>query len=97
MKINRRRFTGLLAFALACARPVITTDVTGCRAAVDERVSGVVVPPGDANALARAIESFLKRPHDVGWMGRAARCKAERRFDSRSQTKELLEILDLAG
>jgi glycosyltransferase involved in cell wall biosynthesis len=48
--------------AMAAGRPIITTNVAGCRDTVDERVNGCLVEPRDAHALAAAMESFLKRP-----------------------------------
>ena len=60
-------------------------------------MSGVLVPPKDAVALGSAIDSFLRRPDDINWMGQAARRKAERRFDVRAVNAELLDMMDLAG
>jgi glycosyltransferase involved in cell wall biosynthesis len=90
-------FAQRVAEALACGRPAITSDIAGCREIVDERVSGVLAPPRDAVALGQAIDSFLRRPEDIAWMGQAARRKAERRFDVRAVNAELLDIMDLAG
>jgi glycosyltransferase involved in cell wall biosynthesis len=82
--------------ALAAGRPVITTDAPGCRDTVDDKVSGCLVPAGDAGALAAAMESFLKRPGLIPAAARAARLKAERRFDVRHVNEALLEILGAA-
>jgi glycosyltransferase involved in cell wall biosynthesis len=82
--------------ALAAARPVIATDVPGCRATVDERVNGCLVPPGDAAALASAMQSFLKRPDLIPAMSRASRAKAERLFDARSVIRDTLTALGIA-
>lgn len=92
---HREGFAQGVAEALACGRPAITSDIAGCREIVDERVSGVVVPPKDAVALGHSIDSFLRRPQDIDWMGRAARRKAERRFDVRDINAELLELMEL--
>jgi glycosyltransferase involved in cell wall biosynthesis len=67
--------------ALAAGRPIVTTNVAGCRETVDERVNGVLVAPRDPEALAEAMESFLRRPDLIPAMARASRGKAER-FDS---------------
>jgi glycosyltransferase involved in cell wall biosynthesis len=67
--------------ALAAGRPIVTTNVAGCRETVDERVNGVLVAPRDSEALAEAMESFLRRPDLIPAMARASRGKAER-FDS---------------
>ncbi len=94
---HREGFAQGVAEALACGRPAITSDIAGCRETVDERVSGVLVPAQDPVALGSAIDSFLRRPQDIGWMGQAARRKAERRFDVRAINAELLDLMDLAG
>src|SRR5690606_39362225 len=44
--------------AAACGRPVVTTDVPGCRDAIEPGVSGVLVPPRDSRALADAVASL---------------------------------------
>ena len=81
--------------ALAIGRPVITTSAPGCRETVDERINGCIVPPGDAPALAEAMESFLERPDLIPAMARASRVKAERRFDAREVNKVLMDVLGL--
>ena len=85
----------VLLEALAAGRPVIASDIAGCREAVDERVNGVLVPPRDATALAAAMMSFLKRPDLIPAMARASRAKAERRFDVRAVNARLLEVMGL--
>ena len=81
--------------ALAAGRPVITTSTPGCRETVDERVNGCLVPPGDEERLAEAIQSFLKRPDLIPAMARASRIKAERRFDARDVNRVLLDVLGM--
>ncbi len=81
--------------ALASGRPAITTNTPGCAVTVDERVSGVLVPPGDAPALAIAMESFLRRPDLMAWMAQASRHKAERCFDATAVNAALLRIMNL--
>lgn len=79
--------------ALATGRPIVTTDVPGCRDTVDEAVNGRIVPAGDAAALAAAMESFLKRPDLIPAAARASRSKAERLFDHRPANELLLRVL----
>jgi glycosyltransferase involved in cell wall biosynthesis len=81
--------------ALATGRPVITTDAAGCRETVDDMVSGCLVPAGDTRALTVAMETFLKRPDIIAATGRAARLKAERRFNRANVNRMLLEVLGL--
>ncbi len=49
----------VLIEAASCARPIVTTDVSGCREVVTHGVNGLLVPPGDAPALAQAFETLL--------------------------------------
>ena len=52
--------TGALREALAMGRPVISSDVAGNRELVIDRHTGLLVPPGDAAALAQAIDRMLQ-------------------------------------
>lgn len=67
--------------AAACGRAVVTTDVPGCRDAIEEGVTGVLVAVRDASALARGIYSLLEEPSRLEVMGAAGRALAERVFD----------------
>jgi len=68
--------------AAAMARPVITTDVPGCRAVVDRDVSGFLCEVRSAESLATAIERFLAlSPDQQQVMGEAGRAKMEREYD----------------
>lgn len=68
--------------AMATGRAVVTCDVAGCREAVVDGESGILVPPRAPAALAVAMEQFLEDPSLASRMGRAARARAEREFDS---------------
>lgn len=54
----REGFGMSLAEAAACGRALIATDVQGCREAVLDRHSGILIPPRDPVALAGAIETL---------------------------------------
>lgn len=70
----------VLVEAAACGRAVITTDVPGCRDAIEPGATGLLVPPRNAKALAAAIEQLLGSPELLDKMGRAGRDLAEREF-----------------
>lgn len=66
------------AAASGCA--VITTDVPGCRDAVEKDKTGILVPPRDAVALADAIQYLLENEETRERMGKAGRRLAEAKF-----------------
>lgn len=66
--------------AAACGRPIITTDVPGCRAVVRDGVEGLLVPARDWRSLAKAMERLAASPELRHAMGRAARARAEAEF-----------------
>jgi glycosyltransferase involved in cell wall biosynthesis len=73
----------VLIEAAACGRAVVTTDVPGCRDAIEPGRTGLLVPVRDAVALADAIERLVVNPEIRATMGRMGRALAEREFDVR--------------
>ncbi len=67
--------------AAACGRAVVTTDVPGCRDAIERNVTGLLVPVRDAAALADAIARLTGDATLRQAMGTAGRVLAEREFD----------------
>lgn len=61
--------------AAACGRPILTTDVPGCRSFVRDGQDGIVVPPDDAAALAKALIAFASAPGLTERMGANARAR----------------------
>lgn len=59
----------------ACCRPVVTTDVAGCRSFVRNGVDGIVVKPDDAAELAQAFVALAADPARVAAMGLSARAR----------------------
>lgn len=68
----------------ACALPLVTTDVPGCREVVTDGVDGLLVPVKNAAALANGIARLHDDPELRARLGAAAREKALREFDERS-------------
>ena len=81
--------------AMAMARPVITTDVPGCRETVTDGRNGFMVPVRDAAALAEAMLRFVERPDLVAPMGAESRRMAEERFDVTKVNARLIEAMGL--
>lgn len=69
--------------AAACGRPMIATDVPGCREVVSNEVNGLLVPVKDSTALANAIERLHLDPVWARRLGLAARERAIAEFDER--------------
>lgn len=61
--------------AASCGRPILTTDVPGCRSFVRDGQDGMVVPADDAAALARALIVFARAPALAERMGASARAR----------------------
>lgn len=76
----------------ACGRAVLTTDVPGCRTLVRDGVEGLVVPPGDAAALARALSRFAADPDLAARMGEAARARVLDGFTERAVMERLKQL-----
>lgn len=79
--------------AMAMARPVITTDAPGCRETVVHGVNGFLVPPRNAEALAEAMEEFVREPGLIERMGQESRRLAEERFEMRKVNTKLIAHL----
>ncbi|WP_300494090.1 glycosyltransferase family 4 protein [Marinobacter sp.] len=69
-----------LVEAAACGRAVVTTDVPGCRDAIEPDVTGVLVPVKSAGALADRLQALIEAPEERMRMGKAGRELAERAF-----------------
>ncbi len=66
--------------AMAAGRAVVATRVGGNVELIQQGISGILVPPGDATALAEAILSLLRDPERAERMGQAAREQVSQRF-----------------
>jgi glycosyltransferase involved in cell wall biosynthesis len=69
--------SGVLHLAYTFGRPVVATRVGGLTEDIKDGKSGVLVPPGDENALATALEEMLADPERLAAMGEHARMLAE--------------------
>ncbi len=66
--------------AAACGLPLIAGDVPGCRDIVRDDQTGILVPPGDADALADAISRLARDPALRAFMGKNARVLVKERY-----------------
>jgi glycosyltransferase involved in cell wall biosynthesis len=82
----------VLLEATACGRPIVTTDVPGCREVVREGKNGLLVPARDAQALSEALLCLIKNPELRAEMGHCGREIVLKEFSSE---KVIAQTLDL--
>ena len=63
--------------AMCAGRPIVASNVGGLGEAVDDGVTGLLVPPGDSGSLGRALDSLLRDEGLASSMGKAARQRFE--------------------
>ena len=74
--------SNVLLETAACGRPIIATDVPGCRETYDDGVSGISFKPRDVKGMVDAIEKFLSLSNgEKAQMGAAGRKKMEKEFN----------------
>ncbi len=85
--------------AAALGRAIVASDAGGTAEAVQDDLSALLVPPGDAERLAQALARVLTEPGLASRLGAAARLQVERRYDLARQTRRLEGFYDevLAG
>lgn len=88
----------VLIEAAACARPLVATDVPGCREIARHGTNGLLVPPRDARALADALEALLTDAALRARMGAAGRTIVLEEFTTAEVADRTLRVYrDLAG
>lgn len=73
----------VLVEAASCGRPVIASNVPGCRLAVRDGVNGFLVPARDAGSLSGALQKLITNPALCSEMGTAGRRMVEETFSSK--------------
>lgn len=81
--------------AMAVGRPVITSDLPGCRDAIRDN-NGLLVAPRDVAQLADAMSRFVETPSMIAAMGARGRTLAVTRFDARRVAAVMLDGMDLS-
>jgi glycosyltransferase involved in cell wall biosynthesis len=78
--------------AMACARPVVITDVGAAATAVRDSRTGLLVPPKDPDALAAAVTGLLRDKRRATEMGVTARRTVEERYKLRDTVSAYLSL-----
>lgn len=90
----REGFPRAIMEAAATGLPVITTNVTGCRSAVIDGITGIIIPPKDSDALAREMKELISSPNLRSFLGKNARAHAEKMFDINALTIAHINVWD---
>jgi glycosyltransferase involved in cell wall biosynthesis len=83
----------VLMEAMAARVPVVTSRIAGIPELVEDGVSGILVAPGDVEALARGISELLRDPGRRARMGEAGRAKIIADFNLNNEAAWLAELL----
>lgn len=88
--------SNVLLEGAATGRALITSDIPGCREAVDDGVSGYLCPAKDADALYEAMRRYMELPENWrGEMGRRGRERMEQRFSKTAVVAETIKHLEI--
>ncbi len=79
--------------AMAIGRPIITTDVPGCRETVVDGVNGFFVPPWSSEQLAGKMIRFIEQPELIEQMGKESYRIAQEKFDAQEVNERLVGML----
>jgi glycosyltransferase involved in cell wall biosynthesis len=83
--------------AAACGVPSITSDTPGCRDAVIDGKTGVLVPIKNSDVLAKKICELVSSPDELKAMGIAARKRVLQDFDINLINQKYLAVYQLTG
>lgn len=79
--------------AMACARTVVASDISAVGCAVTDSETGLLVPPGDASALASALRRLAASPVLRERLGRSGRERVELDYEVGRCTERLYQLL----
>ncbi|MEO7364873.1 MAG: glycosyltransferase family 4 protein [Sphingomicrobium sp.] len=82
--------------AMAMGRPIVTTDVAGCRETVVDGKNGLLVPARDSEALGQAMEQLIDNPRLRAEMGARSLELCRSKYDVDRVNSVLLDHLGLA-
>lgn len=88
----REGFPKILIEASACGRPIITTDVPGCREAIIPNETGVLIRPKDPHALIEKLNYLLANRSLCSEMGRKGRALAENHYSLEKVVKTHIKV-----
>ena len=88
----REGLSKFLIEAGASGKPIVTTDVPGCREVVENGENGFVVPVKNAMALSEAIATLCLDKTKREYMGKASRRMIEKHFSMNSVVEKIITV-----
>jgi glycosyltransferase involved in cell wall biosynthesis len=80
--------------AAACGRPIVTTDVPGCREVVCHEENGFLVPPRDSKTLAAALHTLIRDANLRVSMGQKGRALVESELSLEKVVRDSLQVYE---
>jgi glycosyltransferase involved in cell wall biosynthesis len=93
---DRDGIPNVLLEAMSCGLPVVSTPVSGIPELIDDGVNGLLVPPDDPEALARALWLLHEDPDLTERLGRAGKATVRQRFDGDQLARRLAGFFEQA-
>lgn len=78
---HREGFPRSVIEAMAMERPIVVTDIRGCREEIDNGINGIIIPVKNSKELAKAVVTLLDDKNKADELAKHAKMKAEREFD----------------
>ena len=79
--------------AMATGRPIITTDVPGCRQTIEHHKNGLLVAPFDSEGLKIAMQYFINNPEKIEEMGQHSYELSQKYFNISLQSKKIIQFI----
>jgi len=80
--------------AASMSKPIVATDVPGCREVVEDGVNGFLVPVRDYKSLAKKIETLIENEALRDKFGKMSRKKAVEEFDIKKVVDKYLKVYE---
>ena len=83
--------------AMAMGRPIITTDVNGCRETVQDCINVFFVPVRDINKLAKAMAMFVNNPLCLSYMGKLSRKYCQDQYEVMLVNEKIITSINISS
>ena len=95
MPSKREGLSRSILEAMSCGKPIITSNVPGCRQTIINNYNGFLVKYNDHLSLIIAVEKFIKKKFLIKKFGNNSRKRAVKYFDVKNINKKILKIIQI--